>query len=162
METRNCGKLRYPRLDALEISHQRHQLKGEGFAVDGAGRLASPLLGVFKETPRWIPRRGYVEGRQGSPRVALSDANCLCSNCLRVTSLEQSSNCLGGRDVSNRDTSGEKMLDKCLELTAGKLDNGKLRPLEFTATKHIKLSSGIIELSREEIEGGGDGRDALC
>lgn len=66
-----------------------------GPSVDGAGRRAiSSLLGGFSK------RRlgGYLGGLtsrvgQGSPRVALSDANCLYSNCLRVTSLKQSSNC---------------------------------------------------------------------
>lgn len=63
METRNCGKLRYLRLDALEISHQRRRLRGEGFAANGAGRLFS---GFSK-------RRldGYLgESHRGSPRVA--------------------------------------------------------------------------------------------
>lgn len=67
METRNCGKLRYPRLDALEISHQRRRFRGEGFAADGAGRLASPRL--FSFSKRRLGR--YLGGsHRGSPRVA--------------------------------------------------------------------------------------------
>lgn len=92
METRNCGKLRYPRLDALEISHQRRQLRGEGVVRRrrrGAPRLASSR---FQRDASVDTTAGHIEGRQGSPRVGLSDANCLCSNCLRVIPLEQSSN----------------------------------------------------------------------
>lgn len=70
-------------------------LGATGFAADGAGRLASPRLASsrFQRDASVDTSAGHIEGRQGSPRVALSDANCLCSNCLRVTPLEQSPNC---------------------------------------------------------------------
>lgn len=58
-------------------------------------RGASPRLASsrFQRDASVDTSAGHIEGRQGSPRVALSDANCLCSNCLRVTPLEQSPNC---------------------------------------------------------------------
>lgn len=112
-------------------------------------RGASPRLASsrFQRDASVDTSAGHIEGRQGSPRVALSDANCLCSNCLRVTPLEQSPNCSVLGDIYSMEILAmKKMLHKYLKLS-DKLDNERLKvTLEFTTKtyKIIKLNYRTI------------------